>query len=143
MKVGLVPIENVSMMWPHVCGFIEKSLPENFRKEDLADLLTECMQGTRLLWVVHNEKPEIIASYTTCFRQYPMYKSLIVEYMGGSNMDEWLDDCVEIMESFAGSSECDTIEVKGRKGWERKLTKYGVEHTYSTFEKRITEERLQ
>ena len=65
------------------------------------------------------------------------YLSFIVSW-GGEQLKEWVDDCVEIMNSFAENSECDTIEVHGRKGWEKILTKYGVEHSSSTYEKKVT-----
>jgi len=63
---------------------------------------------------------DIKAAFVTQFSQFPSKKVLTVMFLGGRSMEEWLHLIAEL-EQWAKDEGCDSIEVHGRRGWEKVL----------------------
>lgn len=50
---------------------------------------------------------------------YPQYKVLFVLFVAGSNMGEWFNPAMEVLEKYAASLGCKYVTGEGRKGWIR------------------------
>jgi hypothetical protein len=58
---------------------------------------------------------------------YPR-KRILQIWLAGGDMESSIDSILEAAEHHAAKHECDSIEVLGRRGWERVLKPYGYEH---------------
>ena len=139
MKIGVAPPESINSIWEKVTPLLDRAVSgQNIKREDMADILADCLTGNRLLWIIHDEeKKELVAAFVTSVKNYPMYKALVCEYVGGEKLDDWLELATKTMSEFAEKVQCDTIEVNGREGWHRKLTPFGFERASSTFQKKV------
>jgi hypothetical protein len=59
---------------------------------------------------------------------------LAVPFCGGERMEQWLPDILQALKDHARHNGCSSVEVFGRKGWERVLKPHGYTHTYTTLE---------
>lgn len=62
----------------------------------------------------------------TQIANYPAARILTSILMLGNSLDASIDALWAALEQFARQQECDRVEVVGRKGFERKLAKYGL-----------------
>jgi len=56
---------------------------------------------------------------------------------GGKNADTWLDEWYNQIVPIAKDQGCVRLSVNGRKGWEKKLSKYGFKHAYTTLHREL------
>lgn len=140
MKVTLVPPEHVANVWPKAAPLLERATKTVRLRADVLDLFEHCLKGYNHLWIVFDEENdnEIVAAVTTQIIEYPRYKTLSIQYMGGKGMNEWFKDGLAVMEKWAKECGCETIEGYGRDAWLRFTKGSGFKKAYVTFEKEIT-----
>jgi len=56
---------------------------------------------------------------------------------GGKNADTWLDEWYNQIVPIAKDQGCVRLSANGRKGWEKKLSKYGFKHAYTTLHREL------
>jgi hypothetical protein len=122
---SLVPVWN--MIVPHL-----KQLLENHTMGEcsLADIYNGLVAKRSQLWVAINSKHQIIAWMITRVVNYPQLKRLVVDYLGGVDMDRWVH-YTKFMEDFAAAHGCTEIEAWCRKGFTKKLKQHGFREQYS------------
>ena len=54
----------------------------------------------------------------------------------GTALDEWIDDMLNTIESWGDMMDCRGVQLSGRVGWHRVLSKYGYEPAAITLVKR-------
>lgn len=86
------------------------------------DVLIELLRPNTLwqAWLIH-EGEEIIAIAISQIVQFPQRRGLCIFAIGGTRMDEWLDDLKALMEDHALKNACDHMEIVGRRGWNKVL----------------------
>ena len=57
--------------------------------------------------------------------KYPRTRRLLVPFIVGDFMEQWIDDGLRQIESWGRSIGCRSIVMHGRNGWTRRLTKDG------------------
>jgi len=144
MIITMVPVEGLPMVWSKVAFMLDKALATSGkRRASIVELYELCLSGRSNLWIVADDDKEIIAACTTSVIDYPSYKALSVQYLGGTRMKEWLSDSMELMKRFAIDIGCETMEGYGRDAWLRvfnQLTEFKWRRVYTTFEVDLTEE---
>ena len=96
--------EQLRLMTPHSEGELE---PEDFYES----LMDENMQ----LWIASRDN-EILASMITQVIFYPKKKVLRIISLAGGEMDKWIEN-IDMIEAWALSLGCTSLECWGRKGW--------------------------
>ncbi len=81
------------------------------------------LAGTAQLWLIYEDRL-LIAAIVTELRPYPK-RTMNVLLAGGTKMEIWLAEFIDRLKRFAKYNTCDRIEMVGRKGWLRKLDKFG------------------
>tara|TARA_R100001510_G_C7656556_1_gene216706 strand:- start:1447 stop:1743 length:297 start_codon:yes stop_codon:yes gene_type:complete len=90
------------------------------------------------VWTVINKNTkEIDAVIATRILEYPRSKAFAIEFVGGSNMRNWIDEALDVFEKTAIFNKCSTLEGYGRRAWTKYLNKREFKEKYRTFEKRI------
>lgn len=114
----------VPSFWPLVKNSLNKAL-EATELGDLQALENEILGGKQLLWLAFGKHLEAIAT-TQIVKPY-YRKICVVTACSGSNIERWLP-LYERIEKYARDEGCAAMRIYGRKGWERVLNGYHVEH---------------
>ena len=136
VEVSLIPSTRIHLIWPKVVGYLQEAIDVAPGRWDTMDYFLMLSRGQRSLFIVVDTEEEDIISAFTC-NIYDTAKSKIcaVEYVGGSRLEEWLQEALNIIEKYARQFGCNKIEGHGRKGWEKYLTKYNWKFVAWTLEK--------
>ena len=145
MEVGdisftLVHPRYLDLVWPRVGPCLERATDTSGGRFSLDSVRMDILNFQQLLWVLFRGDDDLLVSATTQFVFYPLRKNLCVMFMGTSDHGErlWLrhrDLVVGALEDFAREHGCDGIELTGRVGWDRVLSKFGFEKKFIVLEK--------
>jgi hypothetical protein len=111
-------------MWPHVRDKIRAAV-ERTGLSSFADIEGDVLSGSQLCWIAWNGA-EIMAAATTQLVK-PHDKVCVLTACSGYDRAQWLP-LFEQIEAYAKAEGCKTMRIFGRKGWERVLDGYRVEH---------------
>ena len=132
-----IPSKDIDKVW-HICSpFIELAAEKGREEMTPQNIYEFCKEAKMQLWVIYNEKTDIIAVITTEIIEYPAKKVCRIVTLGGSGIDAWLD-YISVIESWAVEKECKAIETFCRKGFIKKLENYGYEQTYVVLGKELS-----
>lgn len=122
MSVDLCCVDpkDVAQIWPYAGGMIRAAI-ERTNLSDFADVERDVLAGDQLLWLVISDKIE--AAGTTHLSR----GVCTITACGGHLMDRWVQLHAKI-EKYAKDEGCHTVRLYGRKGWQRVLDGYKVEH---------------
>lgn len=123
-----VPLEMLDNFWDRVLPHVSRAEPTAGGRMGVDDLYKSVNQGRHLLWVVFDkDKTEVIAAFTTRVEQYPKLRSMIIEWMGGVRMKEWLGLAHDHIKAHAKANNCTRLEATGRNAWIRWAQRVGWE----------------
>lgn len=108
-------------LWPHVRAMVGAA----YDRTDLgllADLDTDVLSGSALLWVVEKDGSIACAAVTRIERTQAS-KVCTVLACGGKRFGDW-KHLLSGVEEYAGQSGCDAVRWFGRKGWSRIYPEY-------------------
>jgi hypothetical protein len=130
MTVYAIPTEVLDDFWPAAKTLLTSAVSVAGEVSS-DDLYPELKNGNKLLWVAAEGFLEIYGAAVTTVIAYPLKKVLLVEYLSAvpNKMDRFFHQGMDLFTKWAKHHECDTIEVHGRKGWERVLKDYGCKVT--------------
>jgi hypothetical protein len=114
----------IDEMWPHVRDKIRAAV-ERTGLCSFADIESDVLTGMQLVWIAWNGS-EIMAAATTQLVK-PYDKVCVLTACSGYDREQWLPLFKQI-EDYAKAEGCRTMRIFGRKGWERVLDGYRVEH---------------
>lgn len=118
-----------------ISQYLEKALQYSTGERTKEQILDQSYQGLVQCWVVFNDN-QIVNLTTTEVLDYPNKRVLHIITSTGNDWEGHKQEHDELVQ-FAKSTDCSSITVYGRKGWERKLPVLGYEHVYSVFEYEI------
>lgn len=136
--IGGVPAEGVMLVWDRVEPLLRRVLkPVTGVTTDA--VLTELQLAKMQLWVIGDFEAVAITSVNV----RPLHKVLWVQYVAGDNMKNWLDDFIQVVESFAEHNDCVAVEFSGRQGWLRHLARDHAEYKpiLTTMRRELTDGR--
>jgi hypothetical protein len=109
--------------WELAKPFLQKAIDLNRGEFELDDIHQLVLDKKMQLWGIHDG--ELKAVMVTEIIIYPRMKRLRVVLNGGVLIDTWLDVVMDTLDRFKAAHGCKDIEILGRRGWVRKLAKYG------------------
>jgi len=122
LSVELVCVdpEKIFDFWPHACGLIKAAIDAT-NLSDFADIEHSVLNGDQLLWLAWSDHIE--AAATTHLSR----NVCTVTACSGYERERWLQ-FREKIENYARAEGARAMRLYGRKGWERVLDDYHVEH---------------
>ena len=126
MKITMVPREEISRIWPKVELMIAKSLPYAKGRYSIADIYIDLLRGDQTLWIAFDDDAFIYGAVTIRIVNYPNFRVLRLETLGGQNVRRWLRDGFNVMVSYATTMGCQKIEAFGRPQWGRFFARLGL-----------------
>ena len=134
-KVILVSPENIPTIWDNVIPLMD--LSQNGEREmSIDDFFESLMEEKMHLWIALEGK-ELLACMITQFATHPQKRSLRIIFLGGENMDRWIEN-FPMVEDFALMNGCTSLEVWGRKAWVKILKEWDWECKYHIITKDLT-----
>jgi len=102
------------------------------------DIYKRLSEARMQLWLVFNEDREIISVLTTEIIDYPRKTVCRIVTLGGKDLDIWVQDWLETIEAWALENDCVAMETVCRKGFIKKLERFGYENAYTVLVKELT-----
>jgi hypothetical protein len=115
----------VHLIWKEVEPFIAKALKHADDKYNLRYVKLSLFKRDMQLWVLEKGK-EIVGCVVTQICIYPNSKRLLIFALAGEGFDNWQHHFATI-KAWAKEEGCESCEIYGRPGWERKLNTMGFE----------------
>jgi len=85
------------------------------------------------LWIAGDYQ----AIAVTQIQIYPQHKTCLIVAMAGEGMDEWFENLVCTIETWAKQMNCKYVEEYGRPGWKRVGAPLGYSQVYAVMRKQI------
>lgn len=99
----------------------------------MKDIAQDIITGGSMMWVVHIGDT-LVAAITTCVVKHPRRTNLKIEFLGGSRMNEWIDEGISALAKVAADAGLDALEADGRKGFEKISQKVNFKPIYTHYE---------
>lgn len=131
-------ITDIDTFWQEVEPFINKALEYNHGEFTTEDIYGWLKNQKMQLWVVHENG--IQAAAVTEVVIYPRKKIVRILALAGNGFDEWSDDLQALFEFWGKKLDADGIEIIGRRGWIKKLEKYGYSEAHTVLKKELAYE---
>jgi hypothetical protein len=136
----LVNPYHVDEAWPVVSPWLIQAIGEEVHWGHIEQIRTEVRAGSMHLWVVQEEGTgDVLAVAVTEPQVLGNHKVLVVRWMGGRDIDQWLHD-MAVIERWAKINNFVRVEIWGRPGWSKKFAPYGYREDYRVIGKQIEKE---
>lgn len=122
--------------WDEIKPFIELGL-EHAQDELTAIDVYNLIKQHVVVPIVMGYEGEILAVVTLELSEKPNKRIMSLMTAGGTSIDKWLDEFLEIATQLAVEQNCDAIYITGRRGWEKKLKRYGYNYAYTVLTKEL------
>ena len=128
IPIGGVQSHQVMAVWDRVEPMLRRIVqPDTGHSID--SVLTGLQMAKMQLWVIGDFQGVVVTS----IENRPSGQCIMaINYIVGHHMDEWLDEWIELQESYAKAHNCVAIEFAGRRGWKKALERwpeYKTSHT--------------
>tara|TARA_R110000765_G_scaffold38570_5_gene84527 strand:- start:126 stop:548 length:423 start_codon:yes stop_codon:yes gene_type:complete len=138
-KVSLVPADAVTKVWDKIEELVDKVIPYTYGRMIAADVLHNLIINHYHLWIIEKEDT-IKAIAITEFMKYPRKTVLLINFISGDKLSEWIEELDRVLVKFSKETGCDFLEACGRAGWERKVTRLGWKKKFTIVEKHYDDE---
>ena len=116
--------QEVLKLWPQISSDIEKALEHSVNELSVFELCQKALSGHIHIWLTLDSNNRIVCTTTTRIFTYSSHKSLqIITCTGSSRKWEEFFQQHKTVEDFAKQNGCSSIQIWGRKGWQRQLKK--------------------
>jgi hypothetical protein len=105
--------------WESVKPLIEEALEYNDGEYTSSDIKKMVEDGDMQLWLFHKEDG-LAGCGVTQLIDFPLKRICLIVLLAGRDFSEW-ERYIGVVENWAVSNGCSSIELRGRKGWERVL----------------------
>lgn len=115
----------IDEFWPHAKHLIRAAI-ERTNLSSFEWIEKDILDGKQLLWLAWNGE-SIEAAATTQLVGENCRPVCVLTACSGHQRERWIH-LFEKIEQYAKNEGCSTMRIYGRKGWERVLDGYRVEH---------------
>lgn len=115
-----VMAEHIDIFWPQAGPLVQKALAYADGKFSLGGVY-EALIGARMnLWLLLD--PDVRVAVVTEIQDFPHKRVCTVAFAGADDQGHDWPIMMKTIEEFAKWANCDSIEIWGRKGWEKVLS---------------------
>ena len=132
-----IPSERVDEVWHECKEYVQMGNNKSKEEMTIDDIYEKLLTADMQLWIVFSKDREIYSVLTTEIVTYPRKTTCRIVTLGGEGLDEWVEDLLNILEEWAKEQGCVAMETCCRKGFTKKLKKYGYEHAYTVLGKEL------
>jgi len=132
---GIQP-ERIDDAWSDIAPFIQMGL-DRANGENSLDDVYQMIADRRVVPVVMTYEGNILSVVTLEIVQKPRKKIMTLMTAGGTELDSWLDEFMDVALELAIEQDCDALYVIGRPGWAKILKRYGFHQRYVTLTREL------
>ena len=136
--VSGITSDKTDEVWIFCKEYIEMGNSKSKEEMNIDDIYERLKNAEMQLWVIFDEENDLKSVVTTEVVNYPRKRTCRIVTLGGSGMDNWVDKVLDTLENWAIENDCVAMETACRKGFIKKLDKYGYEHAYTILGKDLT-----
>ena len=125
MSVSLIPREGFDFVRKDMEAYLAPTLALSGGRENLSTVWQRLITGEYQMWMCFDEDFKVKGVQITRIEQYPLLKMLNLIFTGGTDLEDWHEELIAMLERFAKDHNCAGLEGVGRLGWKRFLKDYG------------------
>ena len=137
MYVSGIPSSQITEVWDNCKEYIEMGNNKSKQEMTIDDIYERLLKAEMQLWLVFDGDAKIKSVLTTEVVIYPRMKTCRIVTLGGTELDIWVEQFLDVLEEWAIDNDCVAMETACRKGFIKKLEKFGYEHTYTILTKEL------
>jgi hypothetical protein len=124
--IYICPTADIDKAWPHVASLLRPAIERSLGRDTEAAMKQLIADGLCQLWLI-GEVGIMALACVTRVAEYPSGKRVLnIVALGGKGFDRWAEE-IETLKRFARENDCGSLEFIGRRGWLKKMTKFGFE----------------
>jgi len=113
--ISSVTGEAIDVVWDQLSPQIERALKHGAGDATSSEFLRQFVKrGDAVMWAIHGES--LVACIVVSVRQHPCKRTVFVELVAGSDLDQWIDEIEETLIKYRDLTGSDTIEASCRHG---------------------------
>ena len=112
-EVSLVPTNEITKVWDRIEPLVDKVIPYTYGRMLTVDVLHSLITNQYHLWIIYKDEKEIEAIAITEFMKYPRKTVLLINFISGDNLDDWIKELDKTLVKFSKESGCDFLEALG------------------------------
>lgn len=133
VQVFFIPTKIVETLWPVFAPMVDKAAKKYAHQYDLDDVLRGLLEErSGLFGVFLDNKP--IAAIIASPVAYPKRKNLLIELVGGNDVDQWWSEAIHAITEQAKAAGYSSIEARARKGWAKMAEKCNFKQVAVAYE---------
>lgn len=121
--IEFIPKKYVENVWHLVEPLLQPAINRSVGEYTTDDVKKMIMEDKAFLSVMI-ENYNVVGFFISEVREFPQQKHLHISWLGGSNIDLWLEKIFEHMSKGAKKVGANYITCFGRNGWQKKLRKW-------------------
>lgn len=131
-----IDIHMLDEAWHEISPMIQKGLDFAHNEMNLSDVY-KLIKDKTVVPIVMSFNGDILAVVTMEICEKPQKRIMALMTAGGTELDQWLDEFLEVAFHLAEEQGCDAIYINGRPGWSKKLKRYGYNHAYTVLTREL------
>ena len=132
----MIPTPSVDAAWPVFGPMVEMAVERYGADRDIENVKSDILSEKAALFGVSVDG-EPKAAIVIRPAIYPKRKTIVLDLVGGADIEQWWQDVIHAMVSQAKSAGYDAIEAKGRKGWAKIAKQCNFKEAYVAYELEI------
>jgi len=132
-----IPSDRIDEVWHECKDYVKMGNDKSLQEMNIDDIYEKLLGSDMQLWIVFNKEKEIHSVVTTEIVQYPRKTTCRIVTCGGTELDNWSEQLLFTLEEWAKEQGCVAMETCCRKGFIKKLKKFGYENTYTVLGKEL------
>ena len=138
LYISGIPSDRINEVWEECEPYIEMGNGKSRDEMSVMDIYERLSQARMQLWLIFNDNKEIVSVLTTEIIEYPQKTMCRIVTLGGKDLDIWVEEWLDTIEAWALEKGCVAMETVCRKGFIKKLERFGYENAYTVLVKELT-----
>jgi len=138
LHISGIPSDRINEVWEKCEPYIEMGNGKSRDEMSVMDIYARLSEARMQLWLIFDDDKEIISVLTTEIIEYPRKTTCRIVTLGGQDLDLWVEELLETLEEWALEKNCVAMETVCRKGFIKKLERFGYENAYTVLVKELT-----
>ena len=138
LHISGIPSDRIDEVWEDCQPYIEMGNGKSRDEMSVTDIYERLSEARMQLWLIFNDNKEIVSVLTTEIIEYPQKTMCRIVTLGGKDLDIWVEEWLDTIEAWALEKGCVAMETVCRKGFIKKLEKFGYENAYTVLVKELT-----
>jgi len=137
LHISGIPSDRINEVWEECEPYIEMGNGKSRDEMSVMDIYERLSQARMQLWLIFNDNKEIVSVLTTEIIEYPQKTMCRIVTLGGKDLDIWVEEWLDTIEAWALEKGCVAMETVCRKGFIKKLERFGYENAYTVLVKEL------